>query len=288
MKLEYIVNSEEKMLKEFILEVGISRALARKIKLYGKMFINDVEAKNYFLVKPQDKVTLIYEEKMNEEISVVSHDLNILYEDEYLMVVEKEANLASQPSHRHQEDNLISYVKNYFLKQGITSNIHLVNRLDFSTSGILIIAKNGYTHHELTKENSIVRKYLAVVKGILEKKEDKVVLKIERESPISIKRMVRDDGKIAITNYKVLKEYQNESLVELDLETGRTHQIRVTMSYLGNPVIGDKLYGEKLENLMLHCYYLKFYHPLLNKYIEIKKLPNWDNYFKDIENILNI
>lgn len=288
MKLEYIVNSEEKMLKEFILEVGISRALARKIKLYGKMFINDEEAKNYFLVKPQDKVTLIYEEKMNEEISVVSHDLNILYEDEYLMVVEKESNLASQPSHRHQEDNLISYVKNYFLKQGITSNIHLVNRLDFSTSGILIIAKNGYTHHELTKENSIVRKYLAVVKGILEKKEDKVVLKIERESPISIKRMVREDGKIAITNYKVLKEYQNESLVELDLETGRTHQIRVTMSYLGNPVIGDKLYGEELENLMLHCYYLKFYHPLLNKYIEIKKLPNWDNYFKDIENILNI
>lgn len=288
MKLEYIVNSEEKMLKEFILEVGISRALARKIKLYGKMYINDEEAKNYFLVKPQDKVTLIYEEKMNEEISIVSHDLNILYEDEYLMVVEKEANLASQPSHRHQEDNLISYVKNYFLNQGITSNIHLVNRLDFSTSGVLIIAKNGYTHHELTKENSIIRKYLAVVKGILEKKEDKVVLKIERESPISIKRMVRDDGKIAITNYKVLKEYQDESLVELDLETGRTHQIRVTMSYLGNPVIGDKLYGEELENLMLHCYYLKFYHPLLNKYIEIKKLPNWDNYFKDIENILNI
>ena len=285
MKLEYIVSSEEKMLKEFILEVGVSRALARKIKLYGKMYINDEEAKNYFLVKPQDKVTLIYEEKMNEDISVVSHEFNILYEDEYLMVVEKEANLASQPSHRHQEDNLISYVKDYFLKKGITSNIHLVNRLDFSTSGILIIAKDGYVHHELTKENNIVRKYLSIVSGILEKKEDKVILKIERESPISIKRCVCEDGKIAITNYKVIKEYQNESLIELDLETGRTHQIRVTMSYLGNPVIGDKLYGEELDNLMLHCYYLKFYHPFLKEYLEIKKLPNWDKYLKDIEKI---
>lgn len=283
MKLEYIVTGEERMLKEFILEMGISRALARKIKLYGEMYINDEIAKNYFLVKESDKVTLIYNETMNEEINEVKKDIEILYEDEYLMVVFKENNLASQPSHRHQEDNLISHVKSYFIKKGITSNIHLVNRLDFSTSGILIVAKDGYTHYELTKNNDIVRKYLAVVKGILDKKEDRVIVKIERECEGSIKRMVREDGKLAITNYKVIKEFEDESLVELDLETGRTHQIRVTMSYLNHPLIGDKLYGTEKDDLMLYCYYLKFYHPFKKEFIEIKKLPNWDKYLKDIE-----
>ena len=287
MKLEYIVTGEEKMLKEFILEMGISRALARKIKLYGEMYINDEVAKNYFLVKENDKVTLIYNETLNEEINEVKSDIEILYEDEYLMVVFKESNLASQPSHRHQEDNLISHVKSYFIKNGITSNIHLVNRLDFSTSGILIIAKDGYTHYELTKNNDIIRKYLAIVEGILSKKEDRIIVKIERVEEGNIKRMVREDGKIAITNYKVIKEYQNESLIELDLETGRTHQIRVTMAHLNHPLIGDKLYGTEKDDLMLHCYYLKFYHPFLKKDIEVKKLPNWDKYLKDIEKLHN-
>lgn len=292
MKIEYVV--EEKyhglMLKEYILEKGISKNLAKKFKLYGKMYINDELAKNYFKVNSNDKVTLIYNENMNKEINTVSKDIEILYEDENLLVVSKESNLASQPSHKHQEDNLISYIKNYFIKNNINSNIHLVNRLDYSTSGLMIVAKNGYAHYLLTKDDKmdIVRKYLAIVEGKLEKKEDKVILKIDRESPISIKRKVTEAGKVAITNYKVLKEYDNESLVELDLETGRTHQIRVTMAYLGNSVVGDKLYGKEKDNLMLHCYYLKFYNPFSNKWIEIKKLPFWEKYLKDIEMINKI
>lgn len=292
MKIEYIVeeNFSEMMLKEYIVEKGISKNLAKKIKLYGKMYINGEEAKNYFLVKPNDKIILSYDEKMNSEINTIEKELEILYEDANILVVFKERDLASQPSHRHQYDNLISYVKHYFILNNIDSNIHLVNRLDFSTSGILIIAKNGYAHYLLTKDEkmNIVRKYLAIVEGKLDKKEDKVVLKIERESPISIRRVVTESGKISITNYKVLKEYEDSSLIELKLDTGRTHQIRVTMSYLGHPVVGDKLYGVESDGLMLHCYYLRFLNPFTNEWIEIKKIPNWDKYIKDIEKLLNI
>lgn len=287
MKLEYIVekNFNEMMLKEYIAEIGISKNLAKKIKLYGKMFINDIESKNYFLVKPNDKITLVYDEKMNAEINTIPKEIEILYEDENILVVCKERDLASQPSHRHQDDNLISYIKHYFIINKIDSNIHLVNRLDYSTSGVMIIAKNGYAHYLLTKNDSInvTRKYIAVVEGKLSLKEAKVVLKIERENQHSIKRIVTENGKLSITNYRVLKEYENESLVELKLDTGRTHQIRVTMAHLGHPVCGDKLYGTEGNGLMLHCYYLRFLNPFTNKWIEIKKMPNWDKYIKDIE-----
>lgn len=292
MKIEYIVEEKyhEIMLKEYIVKKGISKNLAKKIKLYGEMYINDELAKNYFMIKAGDRITLIYNEKMNNEINITNKKIEILYEDDNLLVVFKESNLASQPSHKHQEDNLISYIKNYFINKNIDSNIHLVNRLDYSTSGILVVAKNGYAHYILTKENEmkIVRKYLAIVKGKLEKKEDRVVLKIDRETPMSIKRKVVNEGKVSITNYRVLKEYDKESLIELNLETGRTHQIRVTMSYLNNPVVGDKLYGEEEGNLMLHCYYLKFYNPFTDKWIEIKKFPIWDKYSKDIEKLLKV
>ncbi len=270
MKLEYTVTTEEKMLKEFILEMGISQNLAKKIKLYGKMYINDIEAKNYYLVKPNDKVTLIYDEKPNEMIKSIAHNLDILYEDEHLMVINKEKNLASQPSRRHQEDNLISYVKEYFASKGINSNIHLVNRLDFSTSGLLIIAKDGYTHYELTKNNNIIRKYLAIVEGCLLPLDGRIEIGIAREEAPSIKRYVSEKGVKAITNYKVIKHFENDTLVELKLETGRTHQIRLTMSYLNHPVKGDKLYGNGLDELYLHSYYLKFYHPFLKKWQEFK------------------
>lgn len=280
MKLEYEVNVDEMVLKDFILYVGVSRALARRIKLYGKMYINGEIAKNYFLVKRHDKVILEYNEDMNEDINTVDYSLDILYEDEHLLVINKEKNLASQPSIKHQYDNLISYVKAYFIKKNINTNIHLVNRLDYATSGLIIIAKDGYTHHLMSKID-IERKYLAIVEGILEKKEDEINIKIGRVEEDSIKRWVMEDGKEAITLYRVIKENNDLgfSLVEATLKTGRTHQIRVSMAYLNHPVMGDKLYGSG-EDLKLHCYYLKFKNPYLDEYIELTCMPIWE---KDIE-----
>lgn len=282
MKIEFVSKLDTMMLKDFILEMGVSRAFARRVKLYGKMYINDVLSKNYFLVKKGDRVTLEYDEAQNEAINVVKEELDICYEDEHLLVLNKPKNLASQPSRLHQFDNIISFVKAYFIEKGINTNIHLVNRLDYSTSGLLIIAKDGYTHHALSKVE-IKRKYLAVVKGHLDKKEDEVRLKIDRVEAHNIKRWVMETGKEAITIYKVLKEYSDSSLVDVELKTGRTHQIRVTFSYLNHPVLGDKLYGEG-EDLMLHCYYLKFKDPYSNSYIEVKKAPNWENYIENSDN----
>ena len=110
MKIEFISNLDTMMLKEFILSVGVSRAFARRVKLYGKMYINDVEAKNYYMVNKGDKVTLEYDEKINEEINAIDNEIEILYEDDHLLVVNKPRNLASQPSRLHQFDNMISYV----------------------------------------------------------------------------------------------------------------------------------------------------------------------------------
>lgn len=281
MRLRYVVE-EEMMIKEYILLMGISSKLARKIKLYGKMYINNTEAKNYFVVKKGDILELEYNEAINEDIQVNTKEVEILYEDEYLMVVVKPVDLATQPTSRHQEDNLVARLINYFKGNNISSNVHIVNRLDFSTSGILLVAKNGNIHYQLTKDkiDRIQRKYLAVVKGFFEEKQGIINLPIDRIEEHNIMRQVSESGKEAITYYKVLKEYKssNESLVELTLGTGRTHQIRVHMSYLCHPVIGDKLYGTEKDRLYLHCYQISFIHPITNERMLFEKKPDWNNY----------
>ena len=274
MKIDYLVTIDNIKLKDFILEMGVSRAFARRVKLYGKMYINDVEAKNFYIVHLGDKVTLEYDEKLNEEINVNLEELDICYEDSHIMVVNKRAHLASQPTRTHQYDNLISLIKAYFIKNNITSNIHLVNRLDYSTSGLVIVAKDGYTHNLLSKID-IEKKYYAIVKGHLEKKEDLVNIKIGRVEEHNIKRWVMEDGKESKTLYKVIGEKDGNDLVDVKLLTGRTHQIRVTFSYLSHPIIGDKIYGDGGDDLMLHCYYLCFNNPYQEGKIEVKREPNW-------------
>lgn len=273
MRIEYVSDQEEMMLKDFILLKGVSKALARKIKLYGKMYINNEESKNYFLVKKGDLVTLEYDEVLNEEILVNSESLDIQYEDEHILVVNKRKDLASQPSRLHQFDNLISLVKAYYLEKGIKTNIHLVNRLDYSTSGLVIVAKDGFTHHALSSTH-IIKKYYALVSGHLEKKSDEINLKIGRVVEHNIKRWVMEDGKESITKYKVIKEFDDSSLLEIELVTGRTHQIRVSFAYLNHSLIGDKLYGEG-SDLKLCCYYLKFKNPFNDSFVEVEIKPDW-------------
>ncbi|MDD3170924.1 MAG: RluA family pseudouridine synthase [Bacilli bacterium] len=276
MRLEYIVDVEEMMIKDYILSIGLSQRLAKKIKLYGNMSVNGLAVKNYEKVRRGDILVLEYDEMMNEDIKVNMEKVDILYEDECLLVVNKPVDLASQPSRKHQDDNLVSRLKGYFINKGITSNIHIVNRLDYSTSGLLIVAKTGNIHHQLTKDNNIKRKYLAIVEGKFIDKVGRISLPIARVEEYNIKRAVDYKGQEAITNYRVLKEKDDTSIVELCLETGRTHQIRVHLSYLGHPVLGDKLYGKENDRLYLHCFYLEFPHPLTNKIIKIENKPKWN------------
>lgn len=268
---EYEIKEDNQTVKEYLKKIGFSRNLGKKVKLYGEIYINGEKAKNYFPLKKGDILKVVYEEKVSEDVEAAFSPLDICYEDDYFLVVNKDNNITVQPSKKYYTNNLLSYVKGYL--KGL-SNPHLINRLDYATSGLVIISKEGYIHSEFKKQE-IEKKYLALVKGTFLSKEGVIDLPISRDDKSNIKRMVNENGQKAITKYKVIEEYNDKSLVELTLVTGRTHQIRVHLSFLNHPIIGDGLYGEKEDIMMLHAYYLKFNHFLTNEKIEVIKYPKW-------------
>lgn len=276
MILKYIIEENEILVKEFLEKKGLSRNLRKKARINDIIYINGVKARNYFPLYKGDLLELVFTEKMNDEIeSNEEVEIEILYEDDYILVVNKPSGISSQPSRKHQTDNLISCIKSYFIKNNIQSNIHLVNRLDFSTSGLMIIAKDGVTHFEFSKIN-ILKKYVCEIEGHINPDNGVINLPIDRYEAPSIKRYVSENGKPSITYYNVIKKKNNTDIVDVTLGTGRTHQIRVHFSHLGHPLIGDELYGKKDEFLKLHCYCLSFNHPWDDtKKIEVIKYPFW-------------
>lgn len=273
MKLTYQCH-QEIVVKEYLKKQGIPRVLSRKIHLYGTYRINGIEAKNWFPLHPGDILEIEYQEEQNPEILPSPFPLDIVYEDQYLLIVNKPADLASQPSRKHFADNLVGRVKYYFNEHHIPGNMHIVTRLDYATSGLVIIAKDGYVHYRLS-QTEIVKKYLAVAEGIFSEQSGIIDLPIEREAEDSMKRTVTDCGKRAVTEYRILGTDGSYSLAELILFTGRCHQIRVHLSHIGHPVLGDKLYGSENTRLYLHAYYLRFSHPLTDHIIEVCNYPDW-------------
>lgn len=280
MKLKYVCE-KEMLVKEYLEYVGISHHLRKKVRALDNIFINGVKAKNYYKLNLGDVLELEFNEELNSSYTANFDDLDkikIKYEDEYLMVISKDINISSLPSKRHEKDNVLSILKAHFINNNINSNIHLINRLDYATSGLMIIAKSNICQHELTKEH-ITKKYLAYVDGLLDIKEGLIDAPIAREEAPSILRYVSPQGQSALTKYKVLKEEDSNSLVELELLTGRCHQIRVHMKSLGAPIVGDKLYNDKCDSsiLHLHSYSLSFIHPFTKENIEIIDYPNWED-----------
>ena len=270
MKLVYQVD-KECLVKEYLVELGLSKRFCKKVKLYGKMFINGMDAKNYFPLKIGDELILELDEELNQEINPLKEELDVLYEDNYFLVINKPYNLATMPTKKHFLDNLVSLVKNYYLNKGINSNIHIVNRLDYSTSGLVIIALDGLTHYKFSN-TFITKKYLAIVHGkVLDHGEVKNYIRREKEGSIKRIETTEGDGKFAHTIYDLIDSNELYSLVDVQILTGRTHQIRVTFSSMNHPIVGDKLYGEgEDDRLYLACYNLKFNHPYTNELIDIK------------------
>ena len=217
-----------------------------------------IEAKNIISVTLNDEENTLIECKEN---------IKIVYEDKYLLIVDKDKYDDVEPTKENNETSLANKVTYYFNQNNIKSKIHLVNRLDKLTSGLIIIAKNQYIHN-LMQRVEIHKKYLALVKGKTDK-NGLIKVNIARQEN-SIKRIVDPNGKESLTYYKRLEYKNDQSLLNLTLLTGRTHQIRVSCAHINHPLVGDPLYSDDTqENMFLRAYKLNFIHPISKKKISI-------------------
>ena len=283
MKLKYLVeNNKYKNINEILsLEFKISTRLKNKLIKKNMIFLNDTTCDTRTPVKIGDKLIIDFNyEEDNSNIVPNGMDLDIIYEDEWLLIVNKPSGITIHPSILHFNNSLSNGIRFYFDKIGLKKKIRPVNRLDKDTSGLVIFAKCEYIQECLSlqmQEGILKKEYLCLVSGTINQKSGTINLPIARKEGSIMERCIDEKGKQAITHYKVIKEFKNYSLVECRLETGRTHQIRLHMASIGHPLLGDTLYGTSsslISRQALHSYKIKFIHPITKKEIElIAKLP---------------
>lgn len=287
MELNYIIKETDNyttvndvLINEFQLS---SRLLVKLIK-NQKIFLNNEIIDTRSKVKPFDSICAdLNMEEDNSNIVPRQMDLEIIYEDEWILVLNKPSGIAIHPSILHYDDSLSNGVRFYFDSIGLKKKIRPVNRLDSNTSGLVIFAKCEYIGQALSlqMQNGTFEKfYLALAEGIFDKKASTINLPIARKENSIIERCIDfENGQKSITHYKVLDENidKNFSLIECKLETGRTHQIRVHFSFIGHPLVGDSLYGspsDLIDGQALHCSKLKFVHPVFkNDIVLLLDLP---------------
>jgi 23S rRNA pseudouridine1911/1915/1917 synthase len=278
--LTWKINSKDEgiLVREFLKEHDISKTALTDIKYHGgKILVNEKEVTVRYLLVKGDVLTVIFpEEKPSEGVAGEEIPLDILYEDEYLLVVNKPSGMNTIPSREHPSGSLANAIVGYYNKIGLISTSHIVTRIDRDTSGIVLVAKHRHVHHLLSKQQKsglVKRTYEAFAEGFFLHDSGKIEEPIARKPNSIIEREVNPNGQYACTYYKVMKKYSSFSHVQLQLETGRTHQIRVHLSYLGHPLLGDDLYGgdtSKIKRQALHCSRLVFFHPFRKKEMEFR------------------
>lgn len=255
-------------------KLNLSSRLLARLKREQSIFINNSFARYHQLVNEGDIIKIVMAEEANR-FEPENLPFHIEYEDEDIIIVNKEPGMVTHPTKSHFKGTVANAGQNYLLKEGKDCRIRFVNRLDMDTSGLLIIAKNPYAHHILSmqmQKDQVEKKYLAFVEGIVKNETDQINAPIYRPTDSSIERIIDPRGQESITNYKVLKRYKKASLVEVQLLTGRTHQIRVHMKYIGHPLLGDSLYGQVsdlVNRQALHASYLKFIQPRYRNIVEV-------------------
>lgn len=262
-----------------------SRTFIQKLIKEGNVKVNDeVIKKASFNISEDDKIEIIVPKPIPLDVVPVDIPLNIMYEDDDVLIVNKPKGMVVHPAAGHFDDTLVNAL--LFHCKDSLSGINgimrpgIVHRIDMDTSGSLIICKNDIAHADIAEQlrnHSINRIYVGIVNGRLSEKEGCVDLYMSRDSK-DRKKMGKSDylhGKHAVTHYKVLEEYNNYSLCEFKLETGRTHQIRFAMSYLKHPLLGDYVYGPEnnkfgIKGQMLHAKTIGFVHPKTKEYMEFE------------------
>ena len=261
----------------------LSRSQIQKAIKNNEVLVNDNIVKNNYIVKENDVIDFNYVEK-TISVEPKKMDLNIVYEDDDVMVINKDNGVVVHPGNGNYEDTLVNGLM-YYTDNLSESNFRpgIVHRIDAYTTGLIMIAKNTKAHEFLAsqlKEKTVTRRYIALVWGVINNDTGTIDAPIGRSKKDRKKMAVTDENsKHAVTNFKVLERYKNATLIELKLETGRTHQIRVHMDYINHPVVNDPVYGNKKVindyGQCLHAKVLGFIHPSTNEYMEFdSELPN--------------
>ncbi len=255
-------------------EFSMSTRFFKNIKGHGYIVLNGEKTPWHKLAWEGDQILVEMGEE-NIDAAPAPIPIDIIYEDYDILLINKQPRLVVHPTKGHVYDTLANAVAYHWEKMGISCKIRFVNRLDMDTSGLILIAKNKFAHQNIQKqmdEKKVKKIYWAFVEGTLEKKQGIIDVPIGLASQGDLQRSILESGQVSITHYRVIEEYKNASLVELQLETGRTHQIRVHMKYIGHPLLGDCLYNtnftESISRQALHAKMLGFKLPRSKKYQE--------------------
>ena len=256
---------------------GLSTRLLRGAALDGRIKVNGTKVKLNHVIKQGEiiKVDVFKEESQNIEAQDIP--LSIVYEDDDILVVNKPPFMVVHPTKSHRENTLSNGILYHFKENQSASVVRLVSRLDMNTSGLIIVAKNQYAHSKLSQDMQkpeFKKYYRALVHGTVKEDKCTIDLPIYRQGEDTIKRIIDERGQRSITHYKVIERYNEATLLELLLETGRTHQIRVHLEYIGHPIYGDELYSKHddshiIKRQALHAYGLEFPHPRTGDIIEL-------------------
>ena len=290
-----IVNEDvnERIDKYLASITNLSRETITKMIDSEYILVNGKKVKASYKPVLGDKIEIKEGFVKDTKIDAKKLDLDIVYEDEYLMVINKPSGLVVHPGSGNKDNTLVNGLM-YYTKNlsdiGDSDRPGIVHRLDKDTSGLMLVAKENKTHEILAEEfkkHNIHREYIALVDGVIEVSRGTIDAPIKRSKENYQKMTVASGGKKAITNFEVIKRYKNNTLIRLVLETGRTHQIRVHMAYIGYPIHNDPVYNKKVSTSFgqfLHSEYLKFIHPITKKELEFRcPLPDE---FKDYLNTL--
>lgn len=297
---KFIVEAEDEKLRidKFLSEQlpDLSRSRIQKLLKEEHVLVNKKPAKASYVVQELDEISMNLPPNQKLDIEPEDIPLNILYEDSDLLVVNKPKNMVVHPAAGHYTGTLVNALLFHCKDQlsGINGVLRpgIVHRIDKDTTGALVVCKNDHSHQVIARQlavHSITRKYCCIVHGIVKEEEGTIEGNIGRH-PVDRKKMavVQQGGKTAVTHYRVLKQFDQFTYMECELDTGRTHQIRVHMASIGHPVLGDELYGPKkcpikgLSGQTLHARVIGFIHPSSGEYIECTApLPE---YFEDLLN----
>lgn len=255
----------KKLLKE---DMKLSNRIIANLKNNKGILVNNyIENVNYIL-KDKDFLELIINDGLSENIIPEEMELNIIFEDDQLLIINKPAGLVVHPTTYYFTGTLANGVMYYLKEKGQHCKFRPVNRLDKDTSGLVLIAKTQIAHSILSEQlinKSFKKEYIAIVHNKFKKLEDTINAPIARLPGSIIKRHVSPDGQEAVTKYSILNQNDVAAVAKVNLITGRTHQIRVYFSFIGHPLFGDDLYGGQVDLIIrqaLHCTKLEFIHPI--------------------------